>query len=230
MRDGDPPWLARTLQVLDLRRRDRLLLVLPGSVMLARSAASLVGSQGEVTVLEPRRRIAEAIAEALPRASVLALEPTGDERFGSFDAVLVIPFAVPMHPAELWAGLVAANLRPGGRFAIDLPAPDPMPDVRLAAMDAHLPCAEQFTAELRGPDEEALTQALQARGLRRVETLLGTHLVQFASPFDLADLATQALRLDADQRLLLGEAIARRLQSTASIETLMHRTSVAGMR
>jgi hypothetical protein len=230
MRTADPPWLPRALQVLDLRRKDRLLLVLPGDPALARSVADLVGAQGEVTVLEPRRRSAEAIAQALPAASVLALEPTGEEQFGAYDALLVIPFTAPPLPVAVWAGLVACNLRPGGRFAVDLPGPDPLPDVREAAVAAQLGCAERVVAELAGPDEASLVQALQARGLRRVETLLGTHLVSFDSPFDLAELVGASLRLDEDECSQLGTAIARRLQSTSAIETRVLRTAVAGMR
>ncbi|MGE3171939.1 MAG: hypothetical protein AB7O97_04885 [Planctomycetota bacterium] len=230
MLDGGPPWLERTLQVLDLRRRDRLLLVQPGGVALAVAVAGVVGDRGEITVLEPRRRAAEAIAKALPRAAVLAYEPSAEEHFGVFDAVLALPLAEPPLPIEVWASLTATNLRPGGRFVVDLPGSDPFPDARLAAIDANLPCAARFAIELAGPNEADLVQALIARGLRRVEPLLGTHLVRFGSPFDLAELVGRALRLDEDEQLALGEAIARRTQSTSTIETLAQRTAIAGMR
>jgi len=230
MRDALAPWLPRALQVLDLRRKDRLLLVLPGEVQVARAVAQLVGPQGEITVLEPRRRQAEAIAEALPAAEVLALQPSADDRIGSFDAVLAIPFATPPLPVAQWSGMVAANLRPGGRFVLDLPAPDPLPDVRSAALEGQLEFAERIVQGLCGPSAEELVGALHERGLRRVETLLGTHLVAVGSPFDLVDLVATAVRLDEDERTLLGEALARRLHSTAAIETLAHRSAVAGMR
>jgi hypothetical protein len=54
--------------------------------------------------------------------------------------------------------------------------------------------------------------------------------VAVGSPFDLVDLVATAVRLDEDERTLLGEALARRLHSTAAIETLAHRSAVAGMR
>jgi len=230
MRDALAPWLPRALQVLDLRRKDRLLLVLPGEVQVARAVAQLVGPQGEITVLEPRRRQAEAIAEALPGAEVLALRPSADDRIGSFDAVLAVPFAAPPLPVEQWSGMVAANLRPGGRFVLDLPAPDPLPDVRSAAQEGQLRFADRLVEGLCGPSAEALVSALHERGLRRIETLLGTHLVAAGSPFDLVDLVATAVRLDEDERSQLGEALARRLHSTAAVETLAHRSAVAGMR
>jgi len=227
MRRADLPWLERSLQVLDLRRKDRLLLVLPGDAELTRFLGGLVGVQGAVTVVEPRRQQAESIAEALPGAEVLALEPRGGERFGAFDAVLGIPFATTL-PVEVWAELVAVNLRPGGRFALDLPAPDPIPDVREAALEAQLACAPRYDA-LGGPEEGPLVEALLRRGMRQVDRLLGTHLMQLQSPFDLADLVAPGMELDVDERLQLGEALARRLKSTDAVETLVNRTSVAGM-
>lgn len=230
MPDAVLPWLPRALQALDLRRKDRLLLALPGQVAVARAVAQQIGPQGALTVLEPRRKVAEAIAEALPAASVLLLNPGGDAQFGTFDAILSAPLQAPPIPVADWAALAAANLRPGGRFALDLPAPDPLPDVREAARTAQLPFADRLAAALSGPEEQSLTAALLSRGMRRVETLLGTHLLQFGSPFDFVDLIGAAVPLDEDERIQLGEALARRLQSTTAVETLAYRSAVAGMR
>lgn len=229
---GDPelPWFPRALEVLDLRRRDRLLLAMPGSVAAVRAAAQLVGADGAVTVLEPRLPIAEAIAAELPACQVLALEPVGRERHGSFDAVLAVPFAGPLPPVAAWAGVVGSNLRPGGRFTVDLPGPDVLPDVQAAAAAAALPFADRLAAVLNGPTIDELVAALADAGLRRVQSLLGTHLLQLASPFDLAHLVGGWVHLDENERLQLGEALARRLRKTADVETLVHRASVTGMR
>lgn len=223
------PWLPRALQQLDLRRRDRLLLLLPGDLDLARAVAQALGPQGSLTILEPRQRPAAAMAAALPSAHVLAIEP-GDQRLGSFDTVLAAPFTAPPLPVELWASVVAVNLRPGGRFAIDLPAEAPFPALLQAARDANLPCAARLLANLAGPDTEALAQALRARGLRRVEPQLGTHLLTAESPFDLVDQIAAATQLDDDERDQLATALARRVRTTANVELLAHRSAVAGMR
>ncbi len=230
MRNAAPPWLPRALQVLDLRRKDRLLLALPGQVETAQAVAQIVGPQGAITVLEPRRRQAEAIAEALPHASVLLLEPSGDEQFGTFDAVLTVALTTPPLTGAIWADLVAANLRPGGRFALDLPAPDPLPELLKAAIAAELPFADRLGQSLAGPEVQTLVAALLGRGMRRVETLLGTHLLQLDSPFDLVELVATGVRLDEEEQAQLASALARRLQSTAAAQTVAYRSAVAGMR
>lgn len=223
------PWFARAVQAIDLRRKDRLLLVLPGSVAAAKAVRPLVGSQGAITVLEPQRKVAEAIAAQVEAVDVLALEPTPDERFGAFDAVLAAPFAGPLPEVAVWGGLLAHNLRPGGRFVVDLPAPDPLPDATAAAAALDPKLAAQLQA-LAGPPLDELTAVLQQAGMRRVEPLLGTHLLQLSSPLDLVDLVATACRLADEERSALLDALTRRLQSTAACETLLHRTALAGMR
>jgi len=224
------PWIPRALQVLDLRSDDRLLLAMPGSVTTATAAANVCGPDGSLTVLEPRRSIARAIATALPAADVLVAEPVGTERFGSFDAVLAVPLCGPLPPVEAWAGMVATNLRPGGRFAVDLPGPTSLPDLAAAAQATEPGFAERLSLALSGPSVDDLTSALATTGLRRVQSLLGTHLVRFSSPFELIDLLATWFRIEAEERTALGDALARQLRGTADIETLAHRSGVAGMR
>ncbi len=223
------PWLPRALQVLDVRRGDRLLLVAPGDVEIARAVADVLGSKGTLTVVEPRRGVAEAIANRLEGAEVLATTPA-IESYGSFDGVLATPLVTAAIPASTWAGLVARNLRPGGRFAVDLPAPAPLPEVTAAAADSGLPFATRLAEQLSGVEPEELFTALHDRGLRRVEPLLGTHLLAFDSPYDAVDFVGVGARLDDDERLHLGEAIARRLRSTTKVEIVAHRAAAAGMR
>ena len=150
MRPCDLPWLPRALQVLDLRSTDRLLLCLPGHAEVAKAVAIALGSKGELTVLEPRRVVAEAIAAAQPDAEVVAMDVAGNHHFGDFDALLLVPFAPPARPAAEWARFVARNLRPGGRFAVDLPAEDPWPDLAAAAATAQLPATVALRSALRG--------------------------------------------------------------------------------
>jgi hypothetical protein len=72
--------------------------------------------------------------------------------------------------------------------------------------------------------------ALQPLGLRRVETLLGTHLLSFGSPLDLLDLVADVVRMDEEERSALGDALVRTLGTTGDVETLAHRNAVTGMR
>jgi SAM-dependent methyltransferase len=230
MLSHEPPWLPRALQALDVRRGERLLLCLPGSDEIAVAVRSTLGSGGSLTVIEPRRAAADAIARALPDATVALADVQPGFRVGSFDAVLALPFAPPPRDAAVWAAFVAANLRPGGRFVLDLPAPIPMPDVLEAARDARLPCANFLAEHWTGPDADELAKCLRAQGLRRAETLLGTHLVLFASPFEITDVLVAELRLPADQAYELGSSIARRAHATADLELRALRSAVVGMR
>jgi hypothetical protein len=230
MRERPQPWFLRALQVLDLRKKDRVLLAEPGSVASARAVQQAIGPHGELTVLAPHRPRAQAIAVALPAADGLAVAIDGDDRFGTFDAVLASPFAGPLPPVASWGALLHANLRPGGRFALDLPAPTLLPDVLTASRALPPPCADRIAAVLSGPEGDEVLAALQPLGLRRVETLLGTHLLTFGSPLDLLDLIVDVVRMDEDERSALGDALVRTLGTTAEVETLAHRNAVTGMR
>jgi hypothetical protein len=230
MNDRVLPWVLRAIKALDLRRADRLLLVMPGSTAVAKAAAVICGDRGSLTVLEPRRTAAEAIAEALPTAGVVALEPNGEESFGSFDGVFAAPLTGPLPAASDWGLIVRSNLRPGGRFVIDLPGPTMMPDLLAAAENARIDELERVRQWLSGPDDETLVRSMQDASLRRVETLLGTHVLAVDSPFELVDMMQPWLRLQPEQRLQLGDALARQLRSTSQAETLVRRTCVAGMR
>ena len=230
MVETHPPWFLRAVELLELRSRNRLLLAMPGSVDLAVAAANLCGPQGSVTIIEPRRAVAKSIASALPAAEIVVTDTIGEERYGSFDSVLGIPLCGPLPPIDAWAELVSRNLRPGGRFTIDLPAPTSWPDVTTAANATDPDFAARLTSALSGPTTEELMTALMETGLRQVQSLLGTHLTCFASPFDLIDLLASWHRNDADERSALGDALSRQLQRTTDIETLAHRSAVSGMR
>ncbi len=230
MLSHEPPWLPRALQTLDVRRNDRLLLCLPGSDEVAIAVHSALSADGRLTVLEPRREAASAIATALPEAEVALTDVDADLQVGAFDAVLALPFAPRPRPAGVWAAFLRRNLRPGGRFCIDLPAHDPMPDVLEAAREGNLACKGRIEESFTGPSAEELAEALRNCGVRRAETLLGTHLVAFASPFEVSDLLAHELRLPADDAYELGSCLSRRLRSTAGVELRVLRSAVAGMR
>jgi hypothetical protein len=193
-----------------------------------RAIAGLIGNQGTLTVVEPDRRAAEAIAERAPPAvEILALSPAGTERFGLFDALLYAPLVVLPLPPGAWAELPRQNLRPGGRFVIDLPAPDMIPDLRAAWLEIGGDAAA--LAPFRGPSDDEIAAVLRNTGLRRVETVLGTHLLPLSSPLDLIDLVTPAMGLEEDRRTELARALRARYRGRHQVETLVHRTRVHGI-
>jgi hypothetical protein len=222
------PWFHAALSLLDLRRHDRVLLLAPGRPVHVRAVAGLIGNQGTLTVVEPDRGAAHTIAEkAPPVVEILALSPLGTERFGSFDALLCAPLAVLPLPPGAWADLPRQNLRPGGRFVLDLPGPDMIPDLRAAWLETGGDPA--ILAPLSGPSDDEIAAVLRNVGLRRVETVLGTHLLPLTSPFDLIDLVAPAIGLDEDARIELSHVLWARCRGRDQVETLVHRTRVHGI-
>jgi SAM-dependent methyltransferase len=225
--DGQP-WFLAALELLDLRRQDRVL-VLDATPSQVRVVAAVVGSRGAVTVVEPERAPAEAIAAMdLPNVEVLAHRTSGTERFGAFDALLVAPLCAPPWPEAAFAELPRHNLRPGGRLVLDLPGPEMAPD--LAAVWLERGLAPERLAPLRGIADDRLAALLRDAGLRRVQALLGSHLLAAESPFDHVDALTAALQTTDAERRDLGDALVRRLGTTGRAELLVHRTRVQALR
>ncbi len=222
------PWFQDAVDVLDLRRQDRVLVVHPDPKQ-ARALSSVVGKAGALTIVQPDRAMAQAIAELdLPHVEIFAHVLNGDERFGSFDALLCAPLTDLALALGAYGELPRRNLRPGGRLAFDLPAPDMLPAASAAAKS--LGWAPDRLRPLSGPADDALADVLRNAGLRRVQGLLGTHLLHLESPFELVDLVAEALHLDAAGRGELGDALVRQLGSTGAVETLVHRTRLQALR
>jgi hypothetical protein len=226
---GVLPWFAAAAELLDLRRQDRVLLIGPGQNEHVRSIASAVGRSGAITVLEPDRERAEAIAALeLAQVEVLALQPVGGESFGSFDAVLHCPMLLPTLPLAGYGEVALHNLRPGGRYVVDVPGPEMIPDVAAAA--DRLTDAQDWLPRLRGPSEVDLAGALRLAGLRRVETALGSHLLTLPSVHDLAEWLANGLGLGVAATVELAAALRARLRGTSPAELLVHRTRVHAIR
>lgn len=230
MRSGEVPWLPRLLQALDLRRTDRCLLIEPPDVATARAVAFAAGRKGELTVVTERRAAAIAIAEALPEAEVSVGVPGANLSLGVFDAVLCTALARPPSDLAGLAAFVARSLRPGGRFAVDLPSPEPWPDLAAAAAESRGSQTLEVLARSSGPSVETLARALGERSLRRVEPLLAAHLVPYASPFEAVIELAAALTLPEDERQALALAFARLRESTGPVEVRAMRSTCAGMR
>ncbi len=222
------PWFQDAVDLLDLRRQDRVLAIHTDSRQV-RALATLVGKNGALTVVQPDRAVAEEIAElGLPHVEIFAHQLTGTERFGAFDALLCAVTTRPDLPLGAYGELPRRNLRPGGRLAIDLPAPDMLPLLRAAALESGM--AEARLLCLSGPGDDALSDVLRNAGLRRVQSLLGSHLLHLESPHELVDLVAGPLGLTDAERADLGAALVRSTGSTAAVEVLAHRTRLQALR
>ena len=80
------PWLADALELLALRRGERVLLVTIPSPAQAAAVLRAVGSKGEVLGVEPDQARARAAVDRTG-IEVLAYTPSGKEQFGTFDAL-----------------------------------------------------------------------------------------------------------------------------------------------
>lgn len=224
------PWIASSLELVDLRREDRVLVIgldQPAHLAAVRRA---VGGDGAVLLVEPRAAAARELAEHC-EVDVIVRRPSGDERFGTFDAVIGAAMTNPEWEVTVWGRLVTRNLRPGGRFVIDLPGEVLCED--LVTAWAAIGGDDGALGPLFGPAESELADSLRQSGLRRVEVVLGTHLVKMESPLALARLAWRLLAVgDAPsaRREDLALALVQRLGTTGPIEIVFKRTRVHGIR
>lgn len=178
-------------------------------------------------MIEPQRELAEAIARlGIPDVEVLAASLAGQESFGRFDAVLSCPLGLPAWPVDRYGFVLAANLRPGGRFLIDLPSPSCSPDLE-AACRAVFGNGESLEA-LRGPSGGDLAASLSGAGLRAVKEHLAAHLLDLESAHDLAALFAPALPAMASRLDEIGVALSSRLLTNGRIQARVIRTRVLG--
>lgn len=222
------PWIAAAIALLDVRRQDRLLAIEPGLAQVRALAAS-VGNGGHLTLVLRDRAEAERTAElGLPQVTVLAHPTSGGERFGTFDALLLTPTCGPLLAPGAYADLAKRNLRPGGRFVVDVPGPDMVPDLCAAAHELRWPDAR--CAVLRGLADDQLAEVLRNAGLREVTGVLGAHLLSLGTPGDLTFAFAEAMGLTEPERLELTHALVRRRSGTGPCDVLVHRTRLLGRR
>ena len=222
------PWFLAATGLLDVRRQDRLLAI-GISLEQARALAALVGKAGTLVALPGTREAAEQLAALdLPQVAVLSHALQGDERFGTFDAVLVAPRTGPLLPPGHYANLLRSNLRPGARFVLDLPGAEMVPD--LAASWIALGWPEAGLQPLRGLADDTLAEVLRNAGLRSVHGVLGAHLLTATSAADLVDAFATALALTPARAMELAHALVRRRASDGPLDVLVHRTRLQGLR
>ena len=223
------PWFREAVEGLDLRRRDRVLMVTASLPAYVRVLAKLVGTEGSVLVVEPDRTRAQKVADLdFSQVEVLALDPTGKERFGEFDTMFACPLAMPTWPLSQWAEAALHNLRPGGRFVIDLPAERMSEDLAIAWQESGGdPDALQ---PMQGVSERQLAASLRANGLRQVEAAVGTHLLHVESSTELAEIGRRLLHADRDKGEEMAILLTRRLKTAGPIDVIFRRTRVHGIR
>ena len=222
------PWFAESMQLLDLRDAERVLVVTATEPSYVEAASALVGPDGTVRVIEPNLGHAEAVAALdLENVEVAHATPEPGDRFGSHDAMLACPLGMPLWPASQWADLAVSNLRPGGRFVVDVPAECLSEDLVQSWTEVGGdPGALQ---PLHGLSERALAATLRARNLRQVEAVMATHLLAIDSPGALAETGC-ALIGDTSQLEELSLVLTQRLRTHQQAEVIIHRTRVHGRR
>lgn len=222
------PWLEDSLEQLNLRKRDRcLVLSCPTSAHVG-AVSRLVGRTATIVVVEPDLSLAELASQGKHEdLKVLNCTPVGGERFGTFDALLACPLTTMGWSLTLWADLILHNLRPGGRFVLDLPA-ETMCDPLRRAWE-RIGGAEEALEPISGPPEEEVANVLRRVGLRSVEPSMGTHLVTLESPYTLSGFL-HGLWTDDGLHADLEIALVETLQTTREIDVVFQRTRVHGLR
>ena len=222
------PWFDSALTRLEPRRGERALALEPRRADVHALCVAF-GDAGELTVVYRDRIAAEQwTGNQPPQLRVLAHATMGGERFGTFDAVLAAPKSGPLLPPEPFARLIRDNLRPGGRFVVDVPSIQMQPDIWSGWAD--LGWDDERLGPIRGPTDEELVAALRGAGLRSVESSLGSHLLAASSAAEFVAGFADDLELDEDEVIELAHAIVRNRQETGPVELLVHRSQASGRR
>jgi hypothetical protein len=221
------PWAPAAIARLDVRPGDRALACCV-SLATARALAAAVTRDGSLVVVGEPRTAHQLANLRLPQLQAFASPLRDSARFGVFDALLVCANTAPDLPADVWADLARANLRPGGRAVFDLPAPNAVPGLAAAAAAAGWP-AERLAA-LAGVDDGALATALGRAGLRDVQRELASDLLRADSPGDAVAVFARSLGLDDAAAADLTAGLVRAQGTTGPVELLVHRTRVRARR
>ncbi|MEO0481785.1 MAG: hypothetical protein AAF196_20150 [Planctomycetota bacterium] len=229
------PWFLEALPQLGLREGSRVLMLTVGASDQVEAILQRIGAEGSLTIIEPDGdRVGSLERIQHESLTVLHYTPDGEESFGVHDLLLGAPLRTPCWADSMWGDLARSNLRPGGRFLLDLPGERHC----AAASEAWLDVGgdEETLDRWNGPNERGLAKQLAQSGLRNVEGFATSHLMPFDSPQEAAESLAVMLGLDLrsedaqkrtdDLRL----AIAKRCDAGANLELVFQRSRITGMR
>ena len=168
-----PAW--ELLQRIKLQRGERVLEFPCGHGEISCWIAGVVGDQGTIHAADISRAALEATRQSLdqighPQAQVLQQNPSRMERVGSFDVVFCHAAGPVVEDLTPFLQGIRVNLRPGGRFAIQIPATGWCPDF-VETVDE---CLDQDSKGFYGqhflePSSQELNDALKAQCVREFD-------------------------------------------------------------
>jgi len=218
--------------------------------------AGLVGGAGRVLAVDPDRNCVSLTRRALrerglPQGEVAAADLQALGRLGTFDVVFAHMPGPRLQSGEPFLRAVIDNLRPGGRFALQMPAAGFCPDLSEAvdaclarrqppvAGGAELP-TPFFASSYWLPDRQELEQELERVGFREFDVTGKLAVERFETLTDASDhfLATSlepllaALPADARPAFLedLRRELLHRLGRAENLEIVFRRVFAYGRR
>lgn len=221
------PWTLECADALALVAGGRVLVAGGATRALLRLLVQQLGSDGQVLVLEPHRRRAEALVREAGRGVQIAVrEPGPDSQRGLFDGVLACPLQAGEDTAATLAALCVHALRPGGRLAVDLPG-RPLSESLVRAWQRAARPGDPAPPE--GPVPDTVHAAFAGVGLRGVEVTAVSSLVR-ADAESLADLALEHFAWPEERRQDLALTLVEEFHTTRVVEVPFVLTRVRGMR
>ena len=223
------PWLGDCLEVLEPNLGERVIQIGGHPRPMTAALRRAVGPAGRVTVLEADRTDAElAATDAASGVEIVHAALSPPPSLGRHDCLIAVRESGDLFPARQQIALVRTNLRPGGRFLIDLPAPKPCELLQEAWRAAGGP--QSSIASWTGPDANQLAEEFTASGMRGVEGASTTHLVRAESPRMLAAwLMARTDEAEPDLHDSLTIALTEAFRDQGPCDAVVHRSRVRGI-
>jgi trans-aconitate methyltransferase len=239
-----PAW--ELLQRVKLQRGERILEFPSGHGEISCWIAGVVGEQGTVHAADISRAALQATRQSLDlaghaHAQVVQANPAAIERLGSFDVVFCHAAGPVVEKVEEFLRGIRINLRPGGRFALQIPAAGWCPDF-VETVDE---CLDQgskgfYAQHFLEPTSQQLTDALKAQGFREFDVSGKLFIERFdtlgdaVAHFELTSLPALLRELPPDARAPFLDTFRRRLaerfRRTQDLEIVFRRTFAYGRR
>ena len=239
-----PAW--ELLQRIKLQRGERVLDFPCGHGEISCWIAGVVGEQGTVHAADISRAALEATRQSLDQigrqdAQVVQANPAAMDRLGSFDVVFCHAAGPVVEDLQRFLQGIRVNLRPGGRFALQIPAPGWCPDFVETVDDCLEHDSKGFYAHhFLEPSTQELTEALKTQGFRESDVSGKLFIERFdtlgdaVAHFELTALPALLRELPPDARAPFLETFRRRLaerfRRTHDLEIVFRRAFAYGRR